>query len=80
MRKRKVIVTSSSELESDLIEFDVSDSQLPIKRIRVVNNQCLVDKYAPDSSLLLAVHKKKVDQVRNWLQINRSAPAVIIPV
>jgi hypothetical protein len=68
---------SFTALEADLIGFSFQDDQL------------WVDKYAPQSLQDLAVHKRKVDDVRKWLvdafdekgrSKHRVSPSVSFPV
>lgn len=45
------------------------------------SNLMLIDKYPPETCSELAIHKKKVDQVKVWIQeaVNQSKPKVNPP-
>jgi hypothetical protein len=54
---------TTKKRKPDAIVDDIED---PIETKHANLDGLLIDKYIPLSSLELAVHKKKIDQVRDW--------------
>jgi cell cycle checkpoint protein len=60
------------------LETVFDDIEDPIECISTKDSQQLIEKYAPLTSLELAVHKKKLDQVRDWFSSIQNRPRLLI--
>ncbi|KAJ3269315.1 Cell cycle checkpoint protein rad17 [Terramyces sp. JEL0728] len=70
-KKRKVVIDSD---EDPIIEIS------ELKRKPRVSTQMLVTKHEPIFTAELAVHKKKIDQVRDWMQtaLKSTKPNILV--
>jgi cell cycle checkpoint protein len=60
------------------VEYVTDDIEDPIEWNSLKDNRQLIEKYAPLTSLELAIHKKKLDQVREWFGQIENRPRILI--
>ncbi|XP_030579352.1 cell cycle checkpoint protein RAD17 isoform X2 [Archocentrus centrarchus] len=70
-RRRNPIICSKAEIKRPRKrKGEASSSYLLKESAQMDQNEPWVDKYSPHSQAELAVHKKKVEEVENWIRVH----------